>query len=37
MNLRKLIPKDHPYYFIKNVADYIDCCEANLKFADMPD
>ena len=25
MDLRKLIPKDHPCYFIKNVADYIDC------------
>ena len=36
MNLRKLIPKDHPCYFIKNVTVYIDCSEANSKFADMP-
>lgn len=33
MDLRKLIPKDHPCYFIKNVADYIDCSEANREFA----
>ena len=36
MDLRKLIPKDHPCYFIKNVADYIDCSEANREFADTP-
>ena len=36
MDLRKLIPKDHPCYFIKNVADYIDCSKANREFADTP-
>ncbi|WP_407374646.1 IS1182 family transposase [Methanobrevibacter sp.] len=36
MDLRKLIPKDHPCYFIKNVADHIDCSEANREFADTP-
>ena len=34
MDLRKLIPKDHPCYFIKNVVDQIDCSEANREFAD---
>ena len=36
MDLRKLIPKDHPSYFIKNVVDQIDCSEANREFADSP-
>ena len=36
MDLRKLIPKDHPCYFIKNVVDQIDCSEANREFADSP-
>ncbi len=36
MDLRKVIPKDHPCYFIKNVADHIDCSEANRVFADTP-
>ena len=36
MDLRKLFPKDHPHYFIKNVTDYIDCSEAHRKFADTP-
>ena len=36
MDLRKLIPKDHPCYFIKNVVDHIDCSEANREFADTP-
>lgn len=34
MNLKKLIPKDHPRYFIKNVFNYIDCSISNRKFAD---
>lgn len=34
MDLMKLIPKDHPCYFIKNVADHIDCSKANREFAD---
>ena len=25
LDLRNLIPKDHPRYFIKNVVDLIDC------------
>jgi len=36
MDLMKLIPKDHPCYFIKNVADNIDCSETNREFADTP-
>lgn len=36
MDLKKLIPKDHSCYFIKNVADYIDCYEANREFVDTP-
>lgn len=36
MDLRKLIPKDHPCYFIKNVVDQIDCSQANRVFADKP-
>ncbi len=36
MDLRKLIPKDNPCYFIKNVVDQIDCSEANREFADSP-
>ena len=36
MDLRKLIQKVQPCYFIKNVVDYIDCSEANRKFADAP-
>ena len=36
MDLKKLISKDHPCYFIKNVADYIDCSKANRKFANTP-
>ena len=34
MNLKKLIPKDHPRYFIKNVFNYINCSISNRKFAD---
>ena len=36
MDLRNLIPKDHPCYFIKNVVDLIDCSEANREFIDTP-
>ena len=34
MGLRKLLPKDRPCYFIKNVANHIYCSEANHVFAD---
>ena len=33
-DLRNMIPEDHPCYFIKNVADQIDCSQANREFAD---
>ena len=33
MDLRNLIPEDHPCYFIKNVVDQIDCSQANRVFA----
>lgn len=36
MDLRNLIPEDHPCYFIKNVVDQIDCSQANRVFADRP-
>ena len=36
MDLRNLIPEDHPCYFIKNVVDQIDCSQANRVFADKP-
>ena len=36
MDLRNLIPGDHPCYFIKNVVDQIDCSEANKEFRDKP-
>lgn len=36
MDLRNLIPEDHPCYFIKNVVDQIDCWQANRVFADKP-
>ena len=36
MDLRNLIPEDHPCYFIKNVVDQIDCSEANKEFRDKP-
>ena len=36
MDLRNLIPEDHPCYFIKNVVDQIDCSEANRDFRDKP-
>ena len=36
MDLRNLIPEDHPCYFIKNVVDQIDCSEANQEFRDKP-
>lgn len=32
MELRNLIPKNHPYYFIKNEVDLIDCSKANQEF-----
>lgn len=34
MDLRNLIPEDHPCYFIKNVVNQIDCSEANKEFRD---
>lgn len=36
MDLRNLIPEDHPCYFIKNVVDQIDCSQANRVFTDKP-
>ena len=36
MDLRNLIPEDHPCYFIKNVVDQIDCSQTNRVFADKP-
>ena len=36
MDLRNLIPGDHPCYFIKNVVHQIDCSEANKEFRDKP-
>ena len=36
LDLRNLIPKNHPCYFIKNVVDQIDCSEANKEFRDKP-
>ena len=35
-DLRKLIPIDHPCYFIKNVVDQIDCSQENRVFANTP-
>ena len=32
LDLRNLIPKNHPCYFIKNVVDLIDCSKANQEF-----
>lgn len=36
IDLRNLIPKDHPYYFIKNAVDQIDCSETNHPFINSP-
>ncbi|MDO5855428.1 MAG: transposase [Methanobrevibacter smithii] len=36
MDLQNLIPEDHPRYFIKNVADLIDCSKANQEFRGKP-
>ena len=36
MDLRNLIPEDHPCYFIKNVVDLIDCSKANKEFRGTP-
>ena len=36
MDLRNLIPEDHPCYFIKNVVDLIDCSRANKEFRGKP-
>lgn len=36
MDLRNLIPEDHPCYFIKNVVDQFDCSQVNRVFADKP-
>ena len=36
LDLRNLIPKDHPCYFIKNVVDLIDCSKANQEFRGTP-
>ena len=36
MDLRNLIPEDHPCYFIKNVVDLIDCSKANNEFRGKP-
>ena len=32
LDLRELIPKDHPCFFIKNVVDLIDCSKVNQEF-----
>ena len=34
MDLRNLIPKNYPCYFIKSVTDHIDCSNANCEFDD---
>ena len=36
MDLNKLIPEDHPCYFIKNVVDLVDCSQANNEFRGKP-
>ena len=36
LDLRNLIPKNHPCYFIKNVVDLIDCSKANPEFRVTP-
>ena len=36
LDLRDLIPKDHPYYFIKNVVDTMDFTEVHKKFEGKP-
>ena len=36
IDLRELIPDDHPCYFIQNVVDQIDCSHANRKFRGNP-
>ena len=36
MDLRNLIPEDHPRHFIKNVVDLIDCSQANKEFRGKP-
>lgn len=36
LDLRNLIPEDHPCYFIKNVVDLIDCSKANQEFRGKP-
>ena len=36
MDLRNLIPGDHPCYFIKNVVDLVDCSKANHEFRGTP-
>ena len=36
MDLRNLIPEDHPCYFIKNVVDLVDCSKANQEFRGKP-
>lgn len=36
LDLKELIPDDHPCYFIKNVVDQIDCSEANKVFRGKP-
>ena len=36
LDLRDLIPKDHPCYFIKNVIDTMDFTEVHKKFEGKP-
>ncbi|WP_295617237.1 transposase [uncultured Methanobrevibacter sp.] len=36
LDLRDLIPKDHPHYFIKNVVDTMDFTEVHKKFEGKP-
>lgn len=36
LDLRNLIPKDHPCYFIKNVVDTMDFTEVHKKFQGKP-
>lgn len=36
INLKEIIPEDHPCYFIENVANRIDCSELNKQFEGNP-
>lgn len=36
LNLKEIIPEDHPCFFIKNVVDLVDCSKSNQKFVGTP-